>query len=109
MPLSFLREALKMNHILIFLISAILCLATSPIQAAVTHHGKVTTVGVWQIGIQDESGDIEQFDVDPEARITHNGKPATLDAIDSGDVAKLTLKTKRGRFLVVVIDARDRE
>ena len=54
-------------------------------------------------------GDRTRIDVDPEARITHNGKPATLDAIDSGDVAKLTLKTKRGKFLVVVIDARDRE
>jgi len=109
MPLKFLRETIVMNHILIFLISAILCLSTSPIQAAVTHHGKVTAVGVRQISIQDESGDIEQFDVDPKARITHNGKPAMLDAIDSGDVAKLTLKTKRGKLLVVVIDARDSE
>lgn len=89
--------------------AVVLCLSTSSAEAAVTHQGKVTAVGVWQIGLQDDSGDIEQFDVDPEARITHNGKPALLGAIDSGDFAKLTLKTKRGKLLVVAIDARDQE
>lgn len=89
--------------------AVVLCLATSSAEAAVTHQGKVTTVGNWQISLQDDSGDVEQFDVDPEARITHNGKSAMLGAIDSGDVAKLTLKTKRGKLLVVAIDARDQE
>jgi Cu/Ag efflux protein CusF len=89
----------------LFLVS----LTTSPVRAAVIHNGKVTAVGSWQISVQDASGDIDQFDVDSEARIMHNGKPAMLGAIDSGDVVKLTLKTKRGQLLVVEIDARDRE
>jgi len=89
--------------------AAILCLVSWPAEAAVTHHGKVTAVGDWQISLQDDLGDVDQFDVDPEARITHNGKPAMLRSIDSGDVAKLTLKTKRGKLLVVAIEARDRE
>jgi hypothetical protein len=66
-------------------------------------------VGAWQISIQDASGDVEQYEVDPGARIVHNGKAATLDAIDVGDTARLTLKSKQGKPVVVAIDARDRE
>lgn len=89
--------------------ATILCLTTSVAQAAIIHQGNVTGVGTWQISIIDKAGDNETFDVDQEAQILHNGKPATLDAIDSGDVAKLTLKTKNGKLMVTIIDARDRE
>jgi len=98
-----------MNRFIALALVAILCLSTSPAEAAVTHQGKVTAVFGLQISLQDASGDIDQFEVDPQARIMHNGKPAMLGAIDSGDVAKLTLKTKGGKLLVVEIDARDRE
>lgn len=89
--------------------AAILCLTTTAAQAAIIHQGKVTGVGAWQISIVDEAGDNETFEVDPAAEIVHNGKSATLDAIDSGDVAKLTLKTKNGKLMVISINARDRE
>ena len=92
-----------------FVAAVILCFMTTAAQAAIIHQGKVTGVGAGQISIIDESGDNETFEVDPAAQIIHNGKPATLDAIDSGDVAKLTLKSKNGQLLVTSIDARDRE
>jgi hypothetical protein len=89
--------------------ATILCLTTAVAQAAIIHQGKVTGVGAWQISIVDAAGDNETFEVDPKAQIVHNGKSATLDTIDSGDVAKLTLKTKNGKLVVTIIDARDRE
>jgi len=88
---------------------SLLRLASAAEQGSLERQGRVTAVGVWKISLQDESGDVEQYDVDPEAKIFHNGKPAMLGAIDTGDTAKLTLKTKRGDLVVVLIDARDRE
>lgn len=83
--------------------------STSPASAAITHHGKVTAIGAGQITLLDDAGDTEEFDIDSEVKVRHNGKPATLGAIDTGDVAKVTLKTKQGRLVVVEIDARDQE
>lgn len=97
------------SRCLAFVAAAILSLTTTAAQAAIIHQGKVTSVGDWQISIVDDAGDNETFEVDPAAQIVHNGKPAMLDAIDSGDVAKVTLKTKNGKLVVTIIDARDRE
>jgi hypothetical protein len=78
-------------------------------EGAVTHQGKVTAVGNSNISIIDNVGDSETFDVAADVKVTHNGKRADLSAIDAGDVAKLTLKKVDGKFVVVIIDARDME
>jgi len=97
------------NLLILVLLLSIADVASSADQASIERQGRVMAVGGWQISIQDALGDVEQYVVDPGARIFHNGKPATLDAIDTGDMARLTLKSKQGRLVVVTIDARDRE
>lgn len=96
---------------LCFLLSAALILTTlaSAAQAADTHRGKVTSVTDQRISILDSAGNNESFEVSPEVKITHNGKPAKLSDIDEGDVAVLTVKTTGGKPMVVIIEARDME
>lgn len=88
---------------------ALMFLASPTAEAAVVHQGKVTAVSTLRISIIDNVGDLETFDVAADAKITHNGKPADLSAIDEGDVAKLTLKKVDGKFVAVVVEARDME
>ena len=88
---------------------AFVFVSTAPASAAVTHHGKIVAIGAGQITLLDDAGNTKDFDLDPEVKVRHNGKPATLGDIDTGDVAKLTVAAKQGKSVVIEIDARDRE
>ncbi|MBL8828771.1 MAG: hypothetical protein JNM18_17465 [Planctomycetaceae bacterium] len=94
---------------IIALCVGMMLVSASPAAAAVTHQGKVTAVGAMRISIIDNVGDLETFDVAADAKITHNGKPTELSAIDEGDVAKITLKKVDGKFVAIAVEARDME
>src|SRR5262245_46907481 len=86
----------------------VLSLLAGPTLADDIHQGKVISVGDKSITIQDKDGDNETFTVADDCQITHDGKPAMLKDLDDGDMAKVTVKTIKGKLLATVIEAKSR-
>ena len=83
----------------------VLSCVVAPALANDVHEGKVVSVGTNSITIQDKDGNHETFTLAEDCQITHGGKPATLKDIDDGDIAKVTVKTVKGKLLATVIEA----
>lgn len=68
--------------------------------------GKVMSAGGGEISVMDSNGEMRKFTVASDAKIIHDGKSATLEDIDDGDVADVTFKLVGGKEVVTNIDAR---
>lgn len=90
-------------------VASILATLALAVEPADVHRGRVTSVSAQRISIIDSAGENESFEVAPEVKVTHNGKPAKLSDIDEGDVAILTVKIASGKAVVLTIEARDME
>jgi hypothetical protein len=73
------------------------------------HAGKVLLAKDGKISIQDKDGNSEVFAVAADAKITLDGKPAELDDLANGNVAKITVKSVGNKKTAVVIEAKTKE
>jgi hypothetical protein len=76
--------------------------------AQAVHKGKVVSVGDGKIAIVDQDDEQEEFAVAKDAKITHDGKPATLDDLDNGDTVKITTKKVDGKEVAIEIEAKSK-
>src|SRR4051812_36742689 len=93
------------------LLIALTFTASSALAVAVdeVHEGKVIAAADSKITIQDKDGNSEVFAVAPDAKITFDGKPAKLQEIANGSVAKVTVKTAGNKKTATMIEAKSKE
>jgi hypothetical protein len=71
--------------------------------------GKVLLAKDGKITLQDKDGNSEVFAVAADAKIMFDGKPAKLEEVANGSVAKVTVKTAGDKKTATVIDAKSKE
>lgn len=85
---------------------ALACLLTIPAMAANTMMGNIEGVDKASISVKATDGEIQTFKVEESARITLDGKRATLDDLKTGDSVMITTKKKNDVTYAVTISAR---
>jgi len=84
-------------------------LLAGPIPLA-TFHGKVKGVSNKQITIENEEGNLVDFEINRKTRLTREKKPITASDLQTGDIVTIEAKQEMVRFLVAVtITAQPRE
>ena len=91
------------------LVVAVLFLLPQIARADGVHKGKVLNAGEGKISILDQDDETETFAVAKDAKITRNGKAASLDDIEDGDMVKVTTKKVDGKETAVAIEAKAKE
>jgi hypothetical protein len=94
------------NLSLLLAIVAWLVPALALAQADMTYEGMVVSAGEGKIGILTKTGENRAFAVAKDAKITIDGKPATLDKVNNGHTAKITTKKTGDLEMAVVIEAK---
>ena len=85
---------------------AVACLMIVPAMAATTMMGNIEGVEKDSISVKAIDGEIQTFKVEASARITLDGKRATLEDLKTGDSVMVTTKKKSDITLAVAIAAR---
>ena len=85
---------------------AVACLLIVPAMAATTLMGNIENVEKDSISVKATDGEVQTFKVETSARITLDGKRATLDDLKTGDTVMVTTKKKNDVTLAVAIAAR---
>jgi hypothetical protein len=86
-----------------------LVLTGTILAAEETHAGKILLAKDGKITLQDKDGNSEVFAVAADAKITLDGKPASLGDLANGNVARVTVKTVGDKKVAVIIDAKEKE
>lgn len=85
---------------------ALACLLIVPALAATTIMGNIESVDKGSISVKATDGEIQTFKVEASARITLDGKRATLDDLKTGDSVMVTTKKSNDGVIAVAIVAR---
>lgn len=86
-----------------------LILTSTAVAADEVHAGKILLAKDGKISIQDKDGNSEVFAVAADAKITLDGKPAELNDLANGNVAKITVKSVGNKKTAVAIEAKTKE
>lgn len=89
----------------VFSVMTCVALMTTVLIAADSYEGKVLKAGDGKITFKDKSNEEKTFDVSEKAKITRNGKDATLDDIEDGDSVQITASKKNEKFIATAITA----
>lgn len=87
------------------LIVCVLAIAT-PALARQTLSGHIDSVSTGSITVKATDGETQTYTVDSSARITLDGKRATIDDLKTGDTVMITTEKKNDSTVAVSIAAR---
>ena len=97
------------KHSIVAVLALTLVFCASVCLAAETTKGKVLKAGDAKLTFTDRANEELTWDVAGDAKITRNGKPATLIQLEVGDAVEITFVKKAAKSVVTAILGRSSE